>query len=442
MALAKARLAAPGVPQNANVQPTMDTIFMPADINPNYAVARHPIYRIDGEVYGYELLYRTVGGPNAASFPSDAEATLAVLANGVHAISQDIDPKKKIFINFSKEILEAGHHRFLDPQRFVIEILEHVACDAAFVGLVKAIHEAGFTLALDDYVGDPAFDPILPFVSVVKVDFLALRGDLARLTAVVDRCLGLGKTVLAEKVETAADIAWCRDRGVPLAQGYFYSRPQVVTAKILEANQAVKLNLLAEVNRPELDVRRVREILGSDVSLTYKLLRYVNTASFYRGQPIESVDFAVSRLGRNALASWVAVNMLASLGDSARDRELAFASAVRGRFLALADGQRQDGRRPCHDGASICLTGLLSLLDAMLGMPMAQALTGISIDDRSRVALLGGLSSCSPCLGLATCYDGGGERAQASLRAYGIAPEKASAAYFEALAWAAEMFRP
>ena len=415
---------------------------MPPNTDANYAVARHPIYRVDGDVFGYELLYRTVGGPNAASFPSDAEATLAVLANGIHAISQDIDPKKKIFINFSKEILESGHHKFLDPGRFVIEILEHVTCDAAFVELVRGIREAGFVLALDDYVGDPAFDPILPYVTYIKVDFLALAGDPARLGAVVDRCLALGKTVLAEKVETEADIAWCRDRGVPLAQGYFYSRPKIVTAKILEPNQAVKLNLLAEVSQPELDVRRVREIIGSDVSLTYKLLRYVNTASFYRGQPIESVDFAVTRLGRNALASWVAVNMLATLGASARDRELAFASAVRGRFLALADGRRIPGRATCHDGQSICLTGLLSLLDAMLGMPMDQALAGLSIDERTRVALLGGESSCTPCLALAGCYDAGGEAAGAALRVYGVAPSDASAAYFEALAWAADMFRP
>ena len=415
---------------------------MSPNTDDNYAVARHPIYRIDGEVFGYELLYRTVGGPNAAVFPSDAEATLSVLANGVHAISQDIDPKKKIFINFSKEILESGHHKFLDPGRFVIEILEHVACDAAFVELVRGIREAGFVLALDDYVGDPAFDPLLPYVTYIKVDFLALAGDPARLAAVVDRCLALGKTVLAEKVETEADVAWCRNRGVPLAQGYFYSRPMIVTAKILEANQAVKLNLLAEVSQPELDVRRVREIIGSDVSLTYKLLRYVNTASFYRGQPIESVDFAVTRLGRNALSSWVAVNMLATLGASARDRELAFASAVRGRFLALADGRRIPGRATCHDGQSICLTGLLSLLDAMLGMPMDQALAGLSIDERTRTALLGGESSCTPCLALAGCYDAGGETALAALRAYGVAPGDASAAYFEALAWAADMFRP
>lgn len=414
---------------------------MPSDSDANYAVARHPIYRIDGDVFGYELLYRTVGGANAASFPSDAEATLAVLANGVHAISQDIDPHKKIFINFSKEILESGHHRFLDPKRFVIEILEHVTCDAAFTELVRGIGEAGFVLALDDYVGDPAFDPILPYMTYIKVDFLALAGDPEKLAAVVDRCLALGKTVLAEKVETQADVDWCRQRGVPLAQGYFYSRPQMVTTKILGPNQAVKLNLLSEVSQPELDVRRVRDIIASDVSLTYKLLRYVNTASFYRGQPIESLDFALTRLGRNALSSWVAVNMLATLGATPRDRELAFASAVRGRFLALADSRRLPGRPTCHDGQSICLTGLLSLLDAMLAMPMAKALEGVSIDVRTKTALLGGKSSCSPCLALAGCYDVGGDEAALALRQYGIDPAEASAAYFEALSWAADMFR-
>jgi len=411
---------------------------MPSDTDLNYAVARHTIYHVDGDVFGYELLYRTVGGGNVATIPSDAEATLAVLANGIHAISQDIDPHMRIFINFSKEILEAGHHRFLDPKRYVLEVLEHVACDAAFVALVRGIREAGYVLALDDYVGDASFDPILPYVTFIKLDFLILRNDPAHLAAVADRCLALGKTVLAEKVESAADIAWCRARGIPLAQGFFYSRPQVITTKILEPNQAVKLNLLAEVSRPELDVRRIREIIGSDVSLTYKFLRYVNTASFYRGQPIESLDYAIARLGRNALASWVAVNMLASLGSTPHDRELAFASAVRGRFLALTDAARPN---PCHQGDSICLLGLLSLLDAMLAMPMDKALTGITIDADIRDALVGGKSACSPCLTLAGCYDNGGQQAATAIQAFKINPEDASDAYFGALAWAADMFR-
>lgn len=411
---------------------------MTPDTDPNYAVARHPIYHVDGDVFGYELLYRTVGGGNIATFTSDAEATLAVLANGIHAISQDISQDKRIFINFSTAILEAGHHRFLDPARYVLEVLEHVTCDAAFVELVRGIREAGYVLALDDYVGQASFDPILPYMTFIKLDLLALRDDPVHMAAVADRCLALGKTVLAEKVETAADIAWCRDRGIPLAQGFFYSRPLVVTTKILEPNQAVKLNLLAEVGRAELDVRRIREIIGSDVSLTYKLLRYVNTASFYRGQPIESLDFAISRLGRNALASWVAVNMLSTLGSTAQDRELAFASAVRGRFLALADARRAT---PCHRGDSICLLGLLSLLDAMLAMPMDNALAGITIDGHIRDALLGQASPCAPCLALAGCYDNGGVQAAAAMKAFGIVPDDASDSYFGALAWAADMFR-
>jgi EAL and modified HD-GYP domain-containing signal transduction protein len=406
----------------------------------NYAVARHPIYRVDGDVFGYELLYRTVDGPNAAVLPSDEEATVAVLGNGIHAISQDIAPDKRIFINFSREILEKGYHRFLDPDRFVIEVLEHVACDAGFTELVRSIRKAGFVLALDDYVGDPAFDPILPFVTFVKVDFLALRDDPGRLQAVIAACLASGKTVLAEKVETEADIAFCRERGVPLAQGFFYSRPLVVTAKILDANQAVKLNLLAEVTRPDIDVGKIREIIGSDVSLTYRLLRHVNSARFYRGQPVESLDFAIKLLGRTALASWVCVNLLATLGSSPKDRELAFASAVRGRFLALADQSR--GGHACHRGQTICLLGLLSLLDAMLGVPMEKALAGLTIDADMRLALLGRPSSKRPCLDLCLGFEGRSDaRSKAALRTAGLQPAAASAAYFEALAWAAEMFR-
>lgn len=405
----------------------------------NYAVARHPIYRLDGGVFGYELLYRTIGGPNAASIPSDEEATLAVLANGITTISQDIGPDHKIFINFSKHLLEKGYHRFLDPQRFVIEILETVACDERFAGLVRSIHEAGFVLALDDYVGNPAFDPILPFMTYIKLDFLELAATPERLPVLIERLQRAGKTLLAEKVETEADIALCRAHAIPLAQGYYYARPQVVQTKALDANKAVKLHLLAEISQPDMDVRRIRDIIGSDVSLTYKLLRYVNTASFNRGKTVESIDYAIALLGRNNLASWAAVHMLASLGSTPRDRELAFASAVRGRFLALVDAMRG---HTCHDGQVICLLGLLSLLDAMLGMPMERALSGITIEDRLRRALLGQASPSAPCLTLCRGFDGQASQPAATvLRSYAITPEQAAALYYQALAWASAMFR-
>lgn len=405
----------------------------------NYAVARHPIYKVDGGVFGYELLYRTVGGPNAAIVPSDEEATLAVLADGIQAISRDIGPKKKIFINFSREILERGYHAFLDRDRAVIEVLERVSCDAAFTDLVRTIRDSGFVLALDDYVGDASFDPILPYITYVKIDFLALRPDPARLRAVIDASLTAGKTILAEKVETEADIALCREKGIPLAQGFFYSRPQVVTAKVLQPNHAVTLELLTAVSRPEIDEKKVREILGADVSLTYKLLRHVNAASTYRSQPVESLDFAIKLLGRDALTSWVAVNLLASLGSTPRDRELAFASAVRGRFLALLDQARGN---VCHQSQSICLMGLLSLLDAMLGVPMKTALENLAIEPSLRQALLGRPSPCHPCLALCHGYEGNADpRAVEILSRFGISLETAAQAYFAAISWVADMFR-
>lgn len=405
----------------------------------NFAVARQPIYQVaDSKVFGYELLYRTIGSGNQAEVTSDEEATLSVLGNGILAVSQDVAPDKRLFINFPREILEKGYHRILDKERFVIEVLERVRVDTAFTELIRAIRAEGYVLALDDYVGDSAFDPILPYVSCVKIDVLALRDDPARLEAVIAAMAEAGKTILAEKVETEADIYLCRSKNIRLAQGFYYSRPKVVTAKTLEANQTVKLHLLSEISQPDIDVQNVRDSISSDVSLAYKLLRYVNAARFYRGQPIESVEFAIHLLGRDALVSWLCVNLLASLGTSPRDRELAFASAVRGRFLALLDPQRP---HPCHQGESICLVGLLSLLDAILGIPMKKALKAIAIEESMRQALLGLPGPSMPCLPLAREFEHGpGPATDGLLRAFGVSRETADRAYTEALAWTATMF--
>lgn len=405
----------------------------------NTAVARHPIYRLDGDVYGYELLYRTIGGPNAAIFSSNEEATLSVLATGIQAISGDIGPDKKIFINFSREILEKNYHRILDPQRFVLEVLESITCDAAFTKRIRDIHEAGFVLALDDYVGNPALDPILPFVTYVKIDFLALRHDPARLHAVIDASQKAGKIVLAEKVETEAEIALCRERGIQLAQGFYYSRPQIVMTRVPPANRSVALGLLTELDQPSCHMGRVREYLASDVALTYRLLCYVNGPGSLGKNPVQSLDAALAQLDRDVLTSWLAVNVLATLGDSPRDRELAFASAVRGRFLKLID-QARGGQ--CHTEESVCLLGLFSLLDAMLGTSMQQALREVSISEAVRRALLGQSSRGQSCLTLCRGYTGLPDtRAAKVLAAFGVSLEAASKAYFEALAWASTMFR-
>ena len=404
----------------------------------NFAVARQAIFEASGKTYGYELLYRNFDFKpiDAANF--NDMATIDVLAHGIELAASAVAPEKKLFVNFPRSLLEKNVHAFLDKQRYVLEILESDVIDAGYLELISRIRTDGFSLALDDYAGEPVPPEVFGLVDIVKIDLLLLQDEAAVKKVIED--LGPSKLkILAEKVETLEMYNLCHELGCALFQGFYFCKPTVLKGKALSASEATKINLIAEINKPEFDFDKLSGILANDAILTYKLLKYINSPVHEQSRKIENIERAVTVMGQNGIRQWLSVNILSSLSQSDRDRELVFLSALRGKFLTMFHQGKHD---TCSGKENVCLIGLFSLLDTLLKTPMLEIVKEINVEKRVKKALTDLDAPCRRCLKLSASLEHGDKiRVDKFAAAFGLKSSELHAMYLEAYNWTLEIFR-
>ena len=252
----------------------------------------------------------------------------------------------------------------------VLEILEDVEPDEEVLQATKRLKGAGYTIALDDFTYDPSFDPLIELADVVKIE--ALGRSTAELREVAARIRRFpGTRLLAEKVETHAQLAACRDMGFELFQGYVLCEPQVVRGRTMAPANVERLRLISDLLDPALEFEELERIIGRDVALSYKLLRYINSALFGFRRTLGSVRDALTMLGVEAIRRWVTLIVLASREDAPSELVV----------LGLARAQMCEALAPrASDGAAHFMTGLFSVLDAILDAPMDDLLGQLPLD--------------------------------------------------------------
>jgi EAL and modified HD-GYP domain-containing signal transduction protein len=249
-----------------------------------------------------------------------------------------------------------------------------------------------------------------------------------------------GCNLLAEKVESRAVFEHTCEIGFSLFQGYFFSKPEVVPGRKITTSQLSRLRLLREVSDPRIDVAGLARIVASDPGLSHRLLRHLSSAAFGRRGPVRSISQAALCLGRVALTQWLRVVLVSDLGTTPVSQEAASIAMQRARFL-----QQIAGVAPTRSESadSLFMLGLLSLVDAMLGLPMVEVCNDLPLHARHRAALCGERSPTRTWLDLVCAL----ERAEWStaigmLNDLGVAPDTASRMYAEAHAWANAMTSP
>jgi c-di-GMP phosphodiesterase len=374
---------------------TLDTL--------DIALARQPIFDREDRLVGYELLYRdqppenrVVGGVAPARMTSDT-ITNSLLAMGLGRVTDG----KRAFVNVDRQMLLDNGVGVLDPRRVVLEVLESVTCDADTVAACQALVERGYTLALDDFVFSPGYEPLLRLAGIVKVDVLG-RPD-GEVRATLDRVRPFGVRCLAERVETAAVHARCAAMGFELFQGYFYARPEMLAGRAMPVQQANLVRLLNLLRDPETSDARAEEVFRGDLPLTYKLLRIVNSAGTGRSG-VDSIGHAIRLLGRAVLHRWMALLLVSSFACKSGVRnELVTAAMARARFCELL--AELAGRR--SESGTLFMAGLFSLLDALLRTPMAEAVERLDLTPELRAALLTRQGACGAVLRLVEAYETG-----------------------------------
>lgn len=397
---------------------------------PDIFIARQPIYNRTQHVYGYELLYRS-SDENRAVIPEGDAATSQTLLNAFTEIGlNNLVGGRCAFINLSRGFLTGQYPLPLPSERVVIEVLEDVKIDSELVQSVTHLARQGYTIALDDFVYREEAIPLLKLAHIVKLDVQALSEDDLRYHV---STLGQYRQLklLAEKVEVQEEYEVCRDLGFHYFQGYFFSRPRIIKRKRVPSNQVALVQLLAELQRPDVTVPKLETLISRDVGLSYKLLRYINSAFFGLPKPIESIQRAVVFLGTNVIKRWATLLVLSRFED--KPAELMVTAVVRAKMseiLAKAMG---------YPAEEICFTvGLLSVLDALLDMEMEKVLGMLTMSEEVNGALLKRSGMPGKILEMVLHY----EFNEWDAVAHGEVPvDVVRDAYLQSIAWATETCR-
>ena len=341
-------------------------------------VARQPILNEHKRLFAYELLYRGTDEGRLASGEKMTASLLSAtfLTEGIDVISGS----KPCFINFTRDLLLRGVPSSFPSSKIIVEILEDIPPTIDIQKVCQTLREEGYTIALDDFVYAKALEPLVALADIIKIDFRISSEDEIR--KVMRRLSRFPVKYLAEKVETYEEFNFACKLGFKYFQGYFFSRPEVFRVHELESVKASLVALLAEVSKKSTTVDRLEQIIGGDVALSYKLLRYINSSYFYRINTIESVRHAIIFLGEKEIKRFI---LLVIISEIATDKpgELVRLAIVRARFCELL-AESCDYRKMSSE---IFLLGLLSLLDAMLDVKMETVIDQLPLGNVLKTAL-------------------------------------------------------
>lgn len=351
----------------------------------HFFMARQQIFDRRQIVYGYELLFRS--GPENRCVLNDLNQSYAssktIVDSWLFLGMDNIAGDKRAFINVTRENLVGEHLHLLPKDKVVVEILEDVEPDEATIAACRELKAAGYLIALDDFKYEARLEPLLALADIVKIDFLTLSPQ-ERLS-LRERFLPRGIKLLAEKIETHEAFREAYESGYSYFQGYYFSHPTMISGKDVASNSIAHLNLLREINRPELDLERLSQCIKSDLSLSYKLLRYINSASFGCRREIKSISQALLLLGEKEVRRWASLILLAMIGKG-KPEELIVLAALRAKFCELVVSDTAMS----YQAQDLYLLGMFSLLDAILDRPFSTILRDIPIAEDVKIALTGG----------------------------------------------------
>ena len=390
-------------------------------------VARQPICDRQQRTIGYELLFRDLGTEQCV-FGNAEEATSRVVFNFIVEIGLDrlVGPSKA-FINLTRDFMMGMNSELLPRDRVVLEILEDSVPDPAFLTALGALKARGFQFAIDDFNFQEQLMPFLPYCSFIKVDMQSV--DRGRLIHEMPSMQSLSVKLLAEKVESQDEFEFCLEQGFEYFQGFYFCKPKIVSAATMPANRLTVFRLLTKLHQADVTIKEVESLIGEDPSLSYRILRYINSAAIAMPRKIESIRQAVRMVGLDHIRTLTSLVLLFSLDD--KPRELIKTSVVRARMCQLLG---EGG--PTHHHGNFFTTGLFSTLNAFLNCSMQKALEQLSLSDEIREALLYGEGLPGRVLSAVIAFE---QADWDKLDQLGIEPQRIATACFDSVSWGEDL---
>ncbi|MGM0446037.1 MAG: EAL and HDOD domain-containing protein [Bacillota bacterium] len=350
-------------------------------------------------MFGYELLYRD-NAQSINSILNDDTATSQVLINSFSTIGiENIIQNKKAFINFTKNLLNKEIPIILDSEKIVIEVLENVEVNEKMVEVLKNLRKKGYIVALDDFEYNKSTIPFLKIAHIVKIDFLNTdKGQRKLIECIADK---YNVQLLAEKIETRKEFDDAKDIGYSLFQGYFFKKPEILEGNSIPIYPNNYFKVIKELNKDNPDFNKVTNTIKNDMSLSYKLIKVINSAAYGIRSEVKSIKQALVLLGIEELKKWLHLMVIKNIAQD-EPKEIMRTSLVRAKTAEKIAGILNED----VNSSELFMVGLFSMLDILMHRSMDVVLEDLPISTNIKSAIKGNNNSIySDVLDLIVAYE-------------------------------------
>jgi EAL and modified HD-GYP domain-containing signal transduction protein len=391
-----------------------------------FLIGRQQILDQKLNIYGYELLFR--GKDFDLNNKSEAtQATNQIITDSILELGlNNLVGTHKAFINFTAQNILEKTPLSLPKDRVVIEVLENIAVDLRIISNLREFSQQGYTIALDDFVFSDEWKPLIEFANIIKLDVMAMGEEKTR--NAIKKLKNYNLKLLAEKVETHEEFKYLLELGCDYFQGFFFNKPNTVPGRRLGVNQMAAIRLLTIINDPDVEMEKLAKTISLDVTLSYKLLHYINSAFFSLPGKISSIQHAISYLGLKEIKRWSNILTLASLSN--KPAAVLQNSLIRGKMceeLGVLIGEKSE---------QFFLIGILSSLDSILDIPLEEALQQLPLANEIKSAILHKQGLTGEALECVMNYEMWNI---SGMNFRNVDPEIISEAYYKSIAWAKDV---
>lgn len=392
-------------------------------------IGRQPIVNSQQEIIGYEFFFRNDSDGSHTAFAEDIQTCAKILSTTIDEMQENwLLGQQLAFINVDHVMLSSEFLELMPAEKTVLEMVGSLEVTPAILERCRVLKQNKFKLALDNPQKHPQLDALIPYADYIKLDMRDV--DLAQSTTLLKKYQANNCKLIAEKVEQNSQFTSLLEAGYQYFQGYFYAKPENLSSKVINPSFDGVLHLLNLVSQ-EADNKTIENGFKRDTTLSYKLLRYINSVGFGLSCEVQSINHALTILGRNQLYRWLTLLMVTA-GNNSSSPALMKTSITRGRLTELLGEPFFDKR----DRDNLFVVGVFSLLDVMLKVPMDQVLEKLQLPEAIVDALTKREGIFGPFLKLTeACEDANNAEILQLAALLQLNPEKVNQCHMEALAW-------
>ncbi|MCC6207450.1 MAG: HDOD domain-containing protein [Gammaproteobacteria bacterium] len=391
----------------------------------HYYIGRQPIFDVQQNVIGYELLYRRQEQTTQARVIDGDQATSQIFINSFLEMGLDkVVGKHQAFINVTRHFIT--NIDLLPPpsSQLVLEILEDIEIDNTIISAVRKLKQMGYIIALDDFIYHPDLKPLVNEANIVKLDVQALNDmELEEHVSILNK---YPIKLLAEKIETPEMFDRCKGLSFDYFQGYFLCKPRVLTGRRMPANRVNTMRMMAELQNPAINIKELEALISQDPTMSYKLMRYINSAAFTLSKKVDSIHHAIVYLGEKEIKRWATLIALTGIDD--KPDELITTSLIRSKMCELLAESCSSANKD-----SAFIVGLFSTLDAMMDRPLPEILGALPLSPEITEALISRKGPYAAILNSVIAYEHG---EWDKLESTAISKETITEIYLNSLNWA------